>query len=77
MIADLFAPKIGNYRRAQFGIVELLASSATWICRIGGQQWDGVANNELDAMRKGAACCAQHMRVVFPVLIKLKKAGEL
>jgi hypothetical protein len=77
MIETLFAPKIGNYRRAQFGIVELLAGPATWVCRIGGHQWDGEANDELDAMRKGAACCAAHMRVVFPILIKLKKAGNL
>jgi len=77
MIADLFAPKIGNHRRYQFGIVELLAGATTWICRIGSAQWDGSANDELDAMRKAAQCCAEKMRVVFPVLIKLKKGGEL
>ena len=77
MIETLFTPKIGNYRRAQFGIVELLASAQTWVCRIGGHQWDGEASDELDAMRKAAQCCAQHMRVIFPILIKLKKAGDL
>lgn len=77
MIADLFAPKIGGYRRYQFGIVELLAGAGTWICRIGNAQWDGSANDELDAMRKAAQCCAEKMRVVFPVLVKLKKGGDL
>jgi hypothetical protein len=77
MIETLFAPKIGNYRRAQFGIVALLAGPKTWLCRIGSAQWDGSANDELDAMRKAAQCCAAHMRLVFPVLMKLKKAGQL
>lgn len=77
MIAELFAPQIGNYRRAQFGIVELLVSPTVWICRIGNAQWDGAANDEMDAMLKAAACCAEKMRVVFPVMVKLKKAGDL
>ncbi len=78
MIADLFGLQSPQgYRRAQFGIVELLASPVTWICRIGNAQWDGAANDELDAMRKAAQCCAAHMRVVFPVLVKLKKSGDL
>lgn len=77
MIADLFAPKIGTSRRHVNGIFELVVTSKTWICRIGGKQWDGEATSEIQAMQRAFQCAADQIRPMFSVLVKLKNEREI
>ncbi len=68
----------GGWRTAQIGIVQLMIrTEGTWIARIGGMQWNGLATNEAQAMQRAAQMVAEQLRAITIELIKLKKLGEI
>ena len=78
-LEQLFAPRCpSGWRVAKIGIVSLLVKAdGSWIARIGGAQWEGLANGEVQAMQRAAQMVAEQLREVTITLIKLKKLGEI
>lgn len=61
--------------RAVIGIAELLVFKNTWICRIGGKQWDGPAADYAQARIRAAQCLRDN---IAPILDAIKQfEGEI
>ena len=61
--------------RAVIGICELVVTSRTWICRIGGKQWDGDAADFTQARIRAAQCMRDNIAPI--ALIVAAVAVEL
>ena len=78
-LEQLFAPRSpSGWRVAKIGIVSLLVKAdGSWLVRIGGAQWEGLAAGEAQAMQRAAQMVAEQLRDITIQLIKLKKRGEI
>ena len=78
-LEQLFAPRSpSGWRVAKIGIVSLLVKAdGSWLVRIGGAQWEGLAADEPQAMQRAAQMVAEQLRDITIQLIKLKKLGEI